>query len=153
VAVQNTGGVRADIAPGRITKRDALQVLPFGNQVVIVTVTGDFLRRLFEQKVGKYGPSLFVSGVTVEYDPTRPEDERIVSFKVGGEVLEPNREYTLAMTNFLAEGSSGMTRMREVDSEKFRYTGYTDREALETYVKENTPLNPRITARWVRVTS
>lgn len=153
VAVQNTGGVRADIAPGRISRRDALQVLPFGNQLVVATMKGELLKRLLEQKVGTYGPSLFVSGVTIEYDPTRSEDDRIISFMVGDAPLDPNRDYTLALTNFLAEGASGMTRMREVMPEQFRYTGYTDRDAFETYIRENTPLNPRITTRWVRVSS
>jgi 5'-nucleotidase/UDP-sugar diphosphatase len=155
VAVQNTGGVRADIAPGRITKRDALEVLPFGNQLVVATMKGELLKRVLEQKVGTStsGPSLFVSGVTIEYDPTRAVDDRIVSLRIGDAPFDPNRDYTLALTNFLAEGQSSMTRMREVTPENFRYTGYTDRDAFEAYIRENTPLDPRIEPRWVRAAS
>lgn len=151
VAIQNTGGVRADIAPGQITKRDALQVLPFGNTMVVATVKGEFLKRLFEQKVGTYGPSLFVSGVNIEYDPTRPEGERIITFLVGDQPLDMAKDYTIAMTNFLSEGNSGMTLMREVPSDSFRFNGYTDREALEKYFQEHTPIEWKSQARWTRV--
>lgn len=153
VAIQNTGGVRADLAPGEITRRNTLAVLPFGNQMVVATVKGEFLKRLLEQKVGPYGPSLFVSGVTLEFDPTRPPGERILSFKVGDAPLELEREYKLGLTNYLAEGNSGMTLMREVPPDGLLYTGTTDREALEQYIKDHTPLNPKSIARWARITS
>ncbi len=153
VAVQNTGGVRADIPPGQVTKRDCLTVLPFGNTLVKATVTGEFLKRLFEQKVGSYGPSLFVSGVTLGYDVTRPEGDRIVSFKVGDADLDPAGTYTLAMTNFLSEGNSGMTLMRELNSDDFTFLGYTDREALEKYFMEHTPVTAKSTSRWTRISS
>jgi 2',3'-cyclic-nucleotide 2'-phosphodiesterase (5'-nucleotidase family) len=153
VAVQNTGGVRADIAPGPVTKRNCLEVLPFGNTMVVATVKGEFLKRLLEQKVGRYGPSLFVSGVSIDYDPLRADGERITSLQVGEAPLDPEKDYTIAMTNFLSEGNSGMTLMREVPSENFRFTGYGDREALEKYVQDHTPLNPKSEARWTRVAS
>ncbi|HEX7879287.1 MAG TPA: bifunctional UDP-sugar hydrolase/5'-nucleotidase [Candidatus Eisenbacteria bacterium] len=153
LAVQNTGGVRADIAPGEITKRHALAVLPFGNTVVEATVKGEFIQRLFEQKVGSYGPSLFISGATIEYDPTRPQGSRIHSITIGDKPLDPEATYTIAMTNFLSEGNSGMTLMREVRTEDFRFTGNTDREALERYIQAHTPINPKGESRWVRVSS
>lgn len=153
VALQNTGGVRADIAPGEITRRDCLSVLPFGNQMVVATVKGEFLRRLLEQKVGQWGVGLFVSGVTVEFNTTRPQGERILSIKVGDQPLDPARDYTLAMTNFLSEGNSGMTLMREVPEDAFRYTGTTDREALERFVQKHSPINPKSIPRWVSVSS
>jgi len=150
IAVQNTGGVRADISPGEITKRNALEVLPFGNSMVVATVKGDFVKRLFEQKVGRWGPSLFVSGVNIQYDPTRPDGERILSITVGGAPLDAAKDYTLAMTNFLSEGNSGMTLMREVPNEDFRFTGYTDKEALEKFIKEHSPINPKGESRWIK---
>ncbi|MDZ4805675.1 MAG: bifunctional UDP-sugar hydrolase/5'-nucleotidase [Candidatus Eisenbacteria bacterium] len=153
LAIQNTGGVRADIAPGPITKRDCLSVLPFGNTLVEAKVTGEFVRRLFEQKVGRYGPSLFISGATIEYDPTRAEGDRITSLIIGDKPLDPNTEYTVAMNNFLSEGNSGLSLIREVASESFRFTGYTDREALERYVATHSPINPKGESRWVRVSS
>lgn len=153
IAVQNTGGVRADIAPGEVTRRDCLSVLPFGNQMVVATVKGEFIRRLLEQKVGQWGVGLFVSGLTIEYNTTRPQGDRILSIKVGDQPLNPAGDYKIAMTNFLSEGNSGMTLMREVPEDAFLYTGTTDREALEHYFQKHSPFTPKNVARWVQVNS
>jgi 2',3'-cyclic-nucleotide 2'-phosphodiesterase (5'-nucleotidase family) len=151
VAVQNTGGVRADIAPGRITKRNCLSVLPFDNQVVTATMNGGLLRRLLEQKVSRYAVGLYISGMTVRYDPTRPQGDRIVSLEVGGAPLDTTKNYTVAMTNFLAEGNSGMTVMREVPEDAVYATRYTDRESLENYVRRHSPLSRSSEHRWTKV--
>lgn len=153
IALQNTGGVRADIAPGEVTKRNCLEVLPFGNQMVVATVKGEFVRRLLEQKVGQWGVGLFISGLIIEYDTSRPQGERILSIRVGDQPLNPDADYRLAMTNFLSEGNSGMTLMREVPEDAFLYTGVTDREALERYFQKNSPVNWKTQSRWIQVNS
>jgi 2',3'-cyclic-nucleotide 2'-phosphodiesterase (5'-nucleotidase family) len=151
IAVQNTGGVRADIAPGRITKRSCLTVLPFENMVVNATMKGSLVWRMLEGKVSRYAVGLFVSGVTVQYDPTRPQGQRVVSVQVGGAPLDTTKNYTVAMTNFLSEGNSGMSVMREVPEDNIYATRYSDRESLENYVRRHTPLNRKGDPRWVKV--
>ncbi|MBI5838094.1 MAG: bifunctional metallophosphatase/5'-nucleotidase [Candidatus Eisenbacteria bacterium] len=151
VAIQNTGGVRADIAPGRITKRECLSVLPFDNAVVSVSMKGEVLRRLFEQKVSRWALGLFISGATAKYDPTRPAGQRIVSIEVGGAPLDTAKTYTVAMTNFLAEGNSGLTVMREVPEDSVYQTRYSDRESLENYFRRHSPVARRSESRWVKV--
>lgn len=153
IAVQNSGGVRADIAPGEVTRRNCLEVLPFDNKIVLTTVKGEFLLRLLNQKVGRWGPSLFVSGATIDFDPFKPEGERVLSVRIGDQPLDPNRDYKLALTDYLAEGNSGMTIMREVPEDARLYTGNSDREALERYIRDQSPINPKSSTRWVKVTS
>lgn len=153
IALQNTGGVRADIAPGPVTKRNCLEVLPFGNQMVVATVKGEFVRRLLEQKVGQWGVGLFISGPVIEYDTSRPQGDRILSIRIGDQPLNPDGDYKLAMTNFLSEGNSGMTLMREVPEEAFLYTGTTDREALERYFQNHSPVIWKSQSRWIPVSS
>ena len=48
-----------------------------------------------------------VSGLTVEFDPARPAGSRILSIKVGGAALDPNRIYRTATNDFLARGGDG----------------------------------------------
>jgi hypothetical protein len=72
---------------------------------------------------------------------------------VGDAPLDPDRDYKLALTDYLVEGNSGMTAMREVPPDALLYTGNTDREAFEQYIKDHTPLNPRSISRWARSTS
>ena len=48
-----------------------------------------------------------VSGLTIEYDPRRPSGQRIVSIRIGGRPLDPNRTYRIATNDFLARGGDG----------------------------------------------
>ena len=153
LAVQNTGGVRADIAPGTVTKRNCLTVLPFDNQLVTARMSGELVRRMLEQKVSRNSIGLYVSGVVVRVDPARPAGQRVLSVEVNGAPLDPQKIYTVAMTNFLQEGNSGMTVMREVPDDSVYATRYSDREALQNYIERHTPIDRRSETRWVRAQS
>jgi len=151
-AMQNTGGVRADIPVGRITERDILEVSPFDNSMVIVQMTGAFVDSLLEDKLRGNGGGIFFSGGKVRYDPSRPDGDRIVSFlDLDGNPIDPQKTYKVAMTNYLAEGNSGMWRLREIPSEKILYTGRLDREVLSDYIRHMKVLKPANDGRWVKV--
>ena len=48
VAITNGGGIRAAIKPGDVTKNDLNTVLPFGNTVVTIYITGEDLLEVLE---------------------------------------------------------------------------------------------------------
>ena len=52
VAVYNSGGLRADLPAGAITRRDLFQVFPFGNTLTSFTISGSELERLL-RRAGK----------------------------------------------------------------------------------------------------
>jgi len=115
-AVMNGGGIRAGkvYAPGTaITRRDILAELPFGNRVVTIDVKGRVLREALENGLSRVesaaGRFPQVSGMTIEYDPRRPPGKRIVSIRIGGRPLDPNKTYRIATNDFLARGSDGYT--------------------------------------------
>ncbi len=152
-ALQNTGGVRADISPGDITERDLLGVSPFGNQMVLASIKGAVLRGIMEDKVRGTAGGIFISGGKVHYDLSRPDGSRIVEFTIGGQPVDDEKVYKVAMTNYLAEGNSGMNRLREgLQTEDIMYTGYTDLEILRNYIKHQGVLNPKNDGRWVKIT-
>ena len=147
-AIQNTGGVRADLRPGAITERDLLAVSPFGNQMVLAQVPGGMLRDLIEDRLAGRGGGLFISGGRVRYDPSRPDGARLVAFTVGGAPLDTSRIYRVAMTDYLAEGNSGLGRLRSLPAEAFLPAGMTDREALGNYIRRVRTLEPTNDGRW-----
>lgn len=149
-AIQNTGGVRADIEAGPITARDVLAVSPFGNQLVLARLRGGLLRALLEDKLAGRGGGMFISGGRVRYDPERPDGARIVEFTVGGAPLDTVRVYSVALTDYLAEGNSGLGRLRELPPETFLPAGMTDREALTRYIREHHDLSAVNDGRWSR---
>lgn len=113
-AVTNGGGIRAGrvYAPGSaITRRDVLAELPFGNRVLTIEISGKDLRAALEGGLGRLpdaaGRFPQVSGMVIEYDAKRPPGGRIVSIRIGGQPLDPNRKYRIATNDFLARGSDG----------------------------------------------
>jgi 2',3'-cyclic-nucleotide 2'-phosphodiesterase (5'-nucleotidase family) len=94
-----------------------LEELPFGNRVVKIEVTGEVLRQALEHAFSEYqdgaGRFLQLSGVAVNADLNQPVGSRMVSATVGGEPLDPARIYTLAVTDFNANGGDGFEMLRD----------------------------------------
>ncbi len=150
-AIQNTGGVRADIPVGPITERDLLAVTPFGNQMVLAQIPGAILRGLIEDRLAGRGGGLFISGGRVRYDPARPDGERLVDFTIAGAPVDTTRVYRVAMTDYLAEGNSGLTRLTSLPQEAFLPAGFSDRQVLSRYIRRVGVLEPKNDGRWARV--
>ncbi|MBU1707661.1 bifunctional metallophosphatase/5'-nucleotidase [bacterium] len=147
VAFTNRGGVRADLSMGKITPRDVFMVLPFQNELVEVLLTGKFLRELFEDKLAFGGSGMFISGLQIEVDRSRPPGNRITVFKIGGKDAEPGRLYRVITTDYLLEGNSGMAKLFE-HSDEATPAGVLMRDAMVEYIREHSPLNPKLDGRW-----
>lgn len=107
----NGGGIRGGkrYAPrAEITRRDVLAELPFGNRLVTIDVSGRALRQAIENGLSQLpratGRFPQVSGLAIEFDPLRPAGDRVLSIKVGGAPLDPDRTYRMATNDFLARG-------------------------------------------------
>ena len=141
LAVTNGGGLRATIAKDQpVTKGDIIAVLPFGNIISQITVTGQQIQDMFtkslssalqtDKETGKFlldenGAPLFeasggflqISGATVFYDPTLPVKERVLLIGIlnpeTGEYdeLDLEQTYYLATNDFLAAGGDGYTML------------------------------------------
>ena len=94
-----------------LTRRDIQTELPFGNRVVAIDIRGRDLRAALENGFSRLedaaGRFPQVSGMKIEFDPRRPPGKRIVSIRIGGAPLVPNRMYRIATNDFLARGSDG----------------------------------------------
>lgn len=141
LAVTNGGGLRATIAKDQpVTKGDIIAVLPFGNIISQITVTGQQIQDMFtkslssalqtDKETGKFildenGAPLFeasggflqISGATVFYDPSLPVKERVLLIGIlnpeTGEYddLDLEKTYYLATNDFLAAGGDGYTML------------------------------------------
>ncbi len=104
VAVQNAGGLRADIPEGEVTNGHVLDALPFLNTVVEVDLTGAQLREILEQGLTLERGLIQTSGLRGTYDLSRPAGRRLVSIEVAGAPLADARVYRVATNSFVAEG-------------------------------------------------
>ena len=89
MALQNGGGIRAAIDQGPITVGEVITVLPFGNTLALMDVTGAELKQAFEISFGQYpmenGGFLHVSGAKVDFDSSKPKGERVISISYKAE--------------------------------------------------------------------
>ncbi len=108
VAITNGGGIRASIDIGEITKGDIITVLPFGNFVVTLDVTGADIVAALQHGAGDYpdakGAFPQVAGLSFAIDETKPKGEKVHSVFINGQPVEPDRIYTVATNDFLAAG-------------------------------------------------
>ena len=155
IAIQNGGGIRASIPAGDITMGRVLEVLPYGNQITILSVTGEQLVSALENGVSEVeaGAGRFphVGGMRYAFDPAAEPGSRITSVEVweansGSYVaLDPAATYTLATNNFLADGGDGYSALAEATD---RYeTGWLLSDTLAEYLGEVDSVSPGIEGR------
>ena len=114
-ALFNGGSIRANMkyAPGEITKRDLIAMLPFETPVVKLEVTGAVIRAALENGVSQVveekesGRFPQVSGLTFEFDGRRPVGSRVTAVTIGGQPLDEKKTYALATNAYLAGGGDG----------------------------------------------
>ncbi|MGE3830149.1 MAG: bifunctional UDP-sugar hydrolase/5'-nucleotidase [Parvibaculaceae bacterium] len=116
IAITNGGGIRGNKeypAGHAITRKDVLTELPFGNRNVKLAIKGSFvlaaLENGFSELEDSGGRFPQVSGLTVEYDPSKPKYSRVVSVSVNGKPLDMDATYTLATNDFMMAGGDGYT--------------------------------------------
>jgi 5'-nucleotidase / UDP-sugar diphosphatase len=105
VAVVNSGGIRKHLLAGPLTRLDIYEVLPFGNTLVVHSLPGESLRAILlanarAAEARSYG-ILQVSGVQYRYQ-VEDAGVELVSVQVGGQPLDDQRIYTVAMPDFVS---------------------------------------------------
>ncbi len=118
IGFMNTGGIRKDLDTGEgmvATFGHAQAVLPFGNTLVVMDLTGAQLRRLLEQQWDRPAASgstiLQISqGLSYQWDEKRPVGSRLVpgSLKFNGVPVDDGKTYRVVANNFLAEGGDNL---------------------------------------------
>lgn len=159
IAVTNGGGLRETIAKGKpITKGNVIAVLPFGNTISQIQVTGQQVLDMFEKSLGSIlqvdkagktvldengqpllepsGGFLQISGAKVYYDTNLAAGKRILAVQVKNRVtglyekLDFEKVYYLATNDFLAAGGDGYTMLGGAREE-----GPSMDAAFEDYLK------------------
>jgi 2',3'-cyclic-nucleotide 2'-phosphodiesterase (5'-nucleotidase family) len=147
-AFTNLGGVRAEIQAGEVTPRDIFDVLPFGNRVVVISMTGEFLKNIMEWRIKGMRAGVIMSGAEIVFNRDRPDFDRITTFRIGGQTLDPKKIYRVATTDYIAAGNIGLEILKTVPPEDIYYTNVMGRTMLEDYFRDHMTLDPRIDGRW-----
>ena len=161
VGITNGGGIRATIDVGDVTMNDVNTVLPFGNTVAVVYVTGAELLEALEAStfctpdaIGGYPQT---SGIEWTLDTTVAFDQgdiyaidgkessyyapasigRVTITGINGEAFDPEATYAVVTNNFCAAGGDTYNVFNRAYSEGAGFdTGIPMDEAVMQYITD-----------------
>lgn len=134
IGITNPHGMRDDISPGAITWGKIYSVLPFSNNIVSLSLSGQDIYELLEQQwMGAYTNMLQISGISYSYDSRQPIGHRIIAIQHNGKPLNRKKIYTIATPDFLASGSGVFSVMKRG---KILSVGENDHNTVIRYVRQ-----------------
>uniref|UniRef100_A0A0K8RAN6 5'-nucleotidase n=1 Tax=Ixodes ricinus TaxID=34613 RepID=A0A0K8RAN6_IXORI len=153
-AVVNAGITRKSIQQGKVLRRDIMAAMPFESSLVVLTMSGAQLRRMFDHGISKFtwygdpeGSFLQVSGMRVTYNFSYPEKCRTDKLEIlcancsvpKYETVEPNGTYRIVTTSFIANGGDGFTFDDDVKN-SMETEGRMDVEVFTEHVRKISPI-------------
>lgn len=131
ICLLNHGGIRAPIAKGNVTARTAYQVMPFENSLVIAELKGEQIQEMATYFIqGKKAHP--ISGIQIELSEG---EKSYKSIKIQGELLDINKVYTVATSDYLTTGGDNMIFFEKALA--LYDMNYKLRNLIIDYFKEN----------------
>ena len=156
LSFMNPGGLRADLVPdaqGLVRYGQLYAVQPFGNQLVVKTLTGAQIRAVLEQQFASGSNTVqrprvlsVSSGFSYRFDLSRPPGERISDMVLNGAPLQADAPVRVVMSSYLDSGGDNFTVLAEGSD---RVVGALDVDALEAYFRAQSPVAVPATNRIV----
>lgn len=154
IAITNGGGIRGNKeypAGTKLTRRDVLSELPFGNKTVLVALKGESLLKLLENGVAQVeeGAGRFpqVSGLSVDVDLRRPAGSRVIAVRVGGKALDQQATYKVATNDFMLRGGDGYTTFAEGEVILNELEGKLLADDVMTFIGKSGTIAPKVEGR------
>lgn len=102
MAVVNIGGMRCEWSKGDITRQNIFELMPFDNELVVLTLRGEDILELCQVFAEDNGQG--VAGLRM-----LAEDKQLIDATIGGVSIEPEAYYTVATSDYLSGGTDHMT--------------------------------------------
>ena len=101
MVVLNHGGVRGGVPVGEVTARNAYELMPFENNINVLTLSGKELRKLVAFLVNARRPNP-IAGMQIILNP----QGALEAVNIGGRPFDESRDYTVATSSYLVDGGS-----------------------------------------------
>ncbi|CAG2172739.1 unnamed protein product [Oppiella nova] len=158
ICVTNSGGIRATIdastQDGNITLENLITTLPFSNNMIILEMSGQFVREMLEFSVAGHDPHfkipsgkfLQMSGLRVVYNLTKPDFQRVDKVVVRCAnctvpeylPLDETQDYKILVPKYIADGGDGYQMLKSKDIKRIS-SEVLDYEIVSQYMRE-TPI-------------
>ena len=164
IALQNGGGIRADIDEGAVSLGEVLNVLPFGNLISTFDLTGADVLAALENGVsrvqvddggnpivdGASGRFPQVGGLRYTFDATQEPGSRIVSAEVMQDgafvALDMDAVYSVAANDYMRSGGDGYSIL-ETNAMNAYDAGRPLDQVVADYIAANSPLSAALEGR------
>jgi 5'-nucleotidase len=149
LALLNASGVRVSLPSGDIKYADAFQMMPFGNNLVVMSLTGAQLKAVVEQQYGGalpptgQRPHALATSASLSYavNMSRAPGTRVSDILLDGKPIDPAGQYRVVVNNYLASGGDGLTAFTA--GSDITDKGIVDLDALVTWIAPGrTPPTP-----------
>lgn len=151
LTIQNSGGVRTNIMPGQMTYDDAYTLLPFGNTLYLLEMTGAEVKQVIEDALqfalvdGSTGAFPYSAGMRYEANKTKDSNgKRIVKMEIQDEKtgewkeIDENKTYLVGTNNYIARGQDGYKTFGKVLETRGGVDSYLpDAESLIKFLKDH----------------
>jgi len=153
LSIANAGVIRGNrVYPaGPLTRRTLLEMLPFGNLICEVAVSGRIVLQALNSGVAKLpataGQFPQVSGLTLTVDSRAAPGARVRDVRVNGQPLDLNKIYTVAIPDFVLKGGDDYTMFAGQRVLVSPEAGNEMLATLEKYLAEKREVAPAIEDR------
>ncbi len=137
MSLMNIKGLRAPIPNGEISVRNIFELMPFENEIVLLTIPGDSIISLFNFLGITDGDG--ISGASVKY-----QDNKITHLLIDGKPVDNSKNYFLATSDYLANGGDYYSMI--LNPINRQYVGIRIREAIIEYIEEQHKSGKKITS-------
>lgn len=135
-AIQNSGGIRAEIPAGKITLEHIYTALPFDNEMIAMDLQGADIVALFERVIRQDKGVLQVSGVKIVYG-SGAKGAEVKEVSIKGKPIDRTRFYRVATNDFLSAAGDDFKEF--LRGRNIVFKGVL-RDVFVDYLKANSPL-------------
>lgn len=143
IAFGSSGGLRNIIPKGKVTVRNIYELMPFDNEIVILTLKGSDVIKLTDFLATK-GTGIFAGG---SFAMTK--DKKSTQIKINGQPIDENKTYRVITSDYIANGGDNLKFL--LQAIKRENTGILFRDMIMNYIKkQKQPLSAKIDDRMVK---
>jgi len=139
----NNGGLRTSVPEGPITLGLVYQLMPFENELVVITISGEKAKELFDY-VAQRGGEPISNNVKVGI-----KENKAVNILINNKPFDGDKEYKVLTSDYLARGGDNMVFFGNPISSEL--VGIKLRNAIVSYLEkmsiENNTINPKMDGR------
>ena len=132
----NNGGLRAELPKGTITRGNVFELMPFENELVVVSLSGSQMKKLVDYMALK-------DGVPVSHLQFKIKEKQPLDVLVNGQPFDSTKSYKAVTSDYLANGGDQYFFLTDAKKE---YVNLKIRDAMISYLQVKNKKGNSITA-------